>query len=219
MFCSRRCFTPVLYLVLSKLVADGLEMSAVMMLLVASQLIFGEWMPPEYRPVVGYLALSLQYSSFHTSIAMTTNRLLALLFPLRYNILCTNKTTVVVIVICWLIAWFHNLIYLKPECSFTFDPQIRKLVFTDDTCGEILSLYKDLIYNVVLALLTMIIDIFSLVKLRSQSSKSVNAPGRLSREKPWFLQATINSSLYVLMLTSFHTAHCFSGFTTHVSFF
>ncbi|EYC35803.1 hypothetical protein Y032_0979g3275 [Ancylostoma ceylanicum] len=91
---------------------------------------------------------------------------------------------------------------------------MKKFVFSHDTCGEILSLYKDLIYNVVLALLTMTIDVFSLVKLRSKSSKIMYAPGASTREKPWFLQATINSSLYVLMLASFHIADCFSGITT-----
>ncbi|RCN37156.1 hypothetical protein ANCCAN_16957, partial [Ancylostoma caninum] len=109
----RRCFTPVRFLVLSKLVADGLEMFVVMMLLVASQLIFEDYIAPEYRPAVGYLALALQYSSFYSSIAMTVNRLLAVLYPLRYNSWFNKRTTIIMVVVCWLLAWIHNLIYLR----------------------------------------------------------------------------------------------------------
>ncbi|EPB67807.1 hypothetical protein ANCCEY_13100 [Ancylostoma ceylanicum] len=106
--------------------------------------------------------------------------------PLRYNFLFNEKTTVIMVVICWLFAWIHNLIYLKPECSFTYDPTILQFVFSNDRCGAALSLYQDLVYNVVLALLSTAVDIFSLTRLRSMSS------------------ATINSFLYVLMLASFH---------------
>ncbi|KAK6746780.1 hypothetical protein RB195_000192 [Necator americanus] len=81
----RRRFTPFRCLILSKLMADGLELFIVMMVLVPSELIFGEWVPQRYRPAVGYFAIGLQYSSFQTSIAMTANRLLVVLYPLKYN--------------------------------------------------------------------------------------------------------------------------------------
>ncbi|RCN31094.1 hypothetical protein ANCCAN_23138 [Ancylostoma caninum] len=184
----RRCFTPVRFLVLSKLVADGLEMFVVMMLLVASQLIFEDWIAPKYRPAVGYLALALQYSSFYSSIAMTVNRLLAVSYPLRYNSWFNNRTTIIMVVVCWLFAWIHNLIYLKPECSFTFDPVIEQFVFSTEQCGETLSLYQDLAYNVVLAVLSTAVDIFSLARLRSMSKRTIHIPGGSKREKPWFLQ-------------------------------
>ncbi|KIH52774.1 hypothetical protein ANCDUO_17118 [Ancylostoma duodenale] len=209
----RRCFTPVRFLVLSKLVADGLEMFVVMMLLVASQLIFEDWIAPKYQPTIGYLALALQYSSFYSSIAMTVNRLLAVLYPLRYNSWFNNRTTIIMVVVCWLFAWIHNLIYLRPECSFTFDPMIEQFVFSTEPCGETLSLYQDLTYNVVLAILSTTVDIFSLVRLRTMSRRTIHIPDGSKREKPWFLQATINSCLYVLMLGSFHIAECFTGIT------
>ncbi|EYC14499.1 hypothetical protein Y032_0040g240 [Ancylostoma ceylanicum] len=204
MLSPRRYLIPVRYLILSKLIADGLEIIVVMMLLVASQLIFGDWIQTKYRPIVGYLALSLQYSSFYTSLALTLNRFMVVMNPLRYNFLFNEKTTVIMVVICWLFAWIHNLIYLKPECSFTYDPTILQFVFSNDRCGAALSLYQDLVYNVVLALLSTAVDIFSLTRLRSMSSRTRRSPGESKREKPWFLQATINSFLYVLMLASFH---------------
>ncbi|KAL6738176.1 hypothetical protein Aduo_011753 [Ancylostoma duodenale] len=184
----RRCFTPVRFLVLSKLVADGLEMFVVMMLLVASQLTFEDWIAPKYRPTIGYLALALQYSSFYSSIATTVNRLLAVLYPLRYNSWFNNRTTIIMVVVCWLFAWIHNLIYLRPECSFTFDPIIEQFVFSTEPCGETLSLYQDLTYNVVLAILSTAVDIFSLVRLRTMSKRTIHNFGGSNREKPWFLQ-------------------------------
>ncbi|EYC14500.1 hypothetical protein Y032_0040g240 [Ancylostoma ceylanicum] len=174
MLSPRRYLIPVRYLILSKLIADGLEIIVVMMLLVASQLIFGDWIQTKYRPIVGYLALSLQYSSFYTSLALTLNRFMVVMNPLRYNFLFNEKTTVIM------------------------------FVFSNDRCGAALSLYQDLVYNVVLALLSTAVDIFSLTRLRSMSSRTRRSPGESKREKPWFLQATINSFLYVLMLASFH---------------
>ncbi|EYC14504.1 hypothetical protein Y032_0040g241 [Ancylostoma ceylanicum] len=209
----RRCFTAVRFLVLSKLVADGLEMFVVMMILVSSQLLFEDWVGPSHRPVVGYLALALQYTSFYSSIAMTVNRLLAVLYPLRYNAWFSNRATIIMVVFCWIFAWTHNIIYLRAECSFTFNPTIQQFVFSNEQCGQNLSLYQDLTYNVVLALLSTIVDIFSLARLRRMGKRPVHISSGAKREKPWFLQATVNSCLYVLMLGSFHIAECFSGIT------
>lgn len=44
---------------------------------------------------------------------------------------------------------------------------MKRFVFSHDKCGQTLSTYNDLTYNVVLAFLTMTIDIFSLVRLWS----------------------------------------------------
>ncbi|KAL6738174.1 hypothetical protein Aduo_011751 [Ancylostoma duodenale] len=184
----RRCFAPIRFLVLSKLIADGLEMFVIMMLLVASQLIFENWITLKYRPAVGYLALALQYSSFYSSIVMTFNHLLAVLYPLRYNFFFNSRSTTVMVAVSWLFAWIHNLIYLRPECSFTFDPMIEQFVFSSAPCGEALSLYQDLIYNVVLAVISTTVDIFALARLKTISKKTIHISGESKRERPWFLQ-------------------------------
>ncbi|KAK6752434.1 hypothetical protein RB195_003703 [Necator americanus] len=177
----------------------------------------GEWMPKCYRPVVGYLALALQYSSFYTSVGMTINRFFTIMYPLKCRKWFRPKAIIVMISICWLFAWAHNLIYLIPGCEFTFDFTIIRFVFSEERCADNLSLYQDLIYNIVLSILVTTIDIFSLAKLRRMARRTAHVSIKTRREKPWFLQATINSALYLLMLVCFHTSDFFDG--TNIRFF
>ncbi|ETN82971.1 hypothetical protein NECAME_07625 [Necator americanus] len=111
-FYYRRNFTPFRYLILSKLIADGLELLIVMMILVPSELIIGEWVPQRYRPAVGYFAIGLQYSSIFTSVGMTANRLLAISYPLKYNTWFTKSTTVTMVIISWLLGFIVRVDYV-----------------------------------------------------------------------------------------------------------
>ncbi|KAK6746785.1 hypothetical protein RB195_000194 [Necator americanus] len=119
-FYYRRNFTPFRYLILSKLIADGLELLIVMMILVPSELIIGEWVPQRYRPAIGYFAIGLQYSSILTSVGMTANRLLAVLYPLKYNTWFTKSTTVTMVIISWLLGFIVRVDYVY--CEFTLSP-------------------------------------------------------------------------------------------------
>ncbi|KAK6057930.1 hypothetical protein COOONC_04510 [Cooperia oncophora] len=89
------------------------------------------WLHEDNEHIVGYLALSLQYSSIYTSVAMTVNRFIVVTFPRHYNKWFNTKTTMVSITACWVIAWVHNTIHLKEGCNFTFDAQIRQFKFSD----------------------------------------------------------------------------------------
>nr|CDJ95214.1 unnamed protein product [Haemonchus contortus] len=44
--------------------------------------------------------------------------------------------------------------------------------------------------------------------------ETTSPTGQLYKEKPWLLQATANSILYILMLAAFHIADLFEGATT-----
>ncbi|KAK6045274.1 hypothetical protein COOONC_17221 [Cooperia oncophora] len=204
---------PFQYLIISKLTADGLAMLVPVMAFSASQLFFGRWLHEDNEHIVGYLALSLQYSSIYTSVAMTVNRFIVVTFPRHYNKWFNTKTTMVSITACWVIAWVHNTIHLKEGCNFTFDAQIRQFKFSDEECGRTLSLYQDLIYNLTMAVITTLVDVYCLLKLSHYRGKTVYSPGRSKKERSWFLQTTTNSILYVLMLVSFHVAGCFEGIT------
>ncbi|KAK6030216.1 hypothetical protein OSTOST_03655 [Ostertagia ostertagi] len=186
---------PFHYLILSKLAADAIEMVLPMMTFSASQLLFGRWLGVQNDPIVGYLALSLQYSSIYTSAAMTVNRLIAVVYTHQYSKWFNKKTTIIWIIACWMIAWIHNAIHLKENCSFIFNAQMRQFTFSDEQCGRTLSLYQDLIYNVTLAIITTLADIYCLLKMT------------------YYRETATNSIFYVLMLASFHIAECFEGIT------
>ncbi|PIO70783.1 hypothetical protein TELCIR_07349, partial [Teladorsagia circumcincta] len=120
---TRRRLHPFQYLMLSKLAADGIELLVPLLCLSASQLLLdvwqfcsGQWLDENKKPIVGYLALSLQYSSIYTSVAMTVNRTIAVTFPQEYKKWFNNKATMIWIAACWLIAWTHNVVHLKDKC-------------------------------------------------------------------------------------------------------
>ncbi|KAK5982810.1 hypothetical protein GCK32_002072 [Trichostrongylus colubriformis] len=176
------------------------------MTLSASQLLFGHWLRDKDKTVAGYLALSLQYSSIYTSIAMTVNRLVAVNCPQKYSKWFGRKNTVMYIIACWLIAWVHNAVHLEDGCSFTFQAETCQFEFSNEQCGRTLSLYQDLIYNVIIAIVSTLVDIYCLLQLNYKKEMIAYSVNRRKREKPWFLQTILNSIFYVSMLGSFHVA-------------
>ncbi|KAK6030218.1 hypothetical protein OSTOST_03657 [Ostertagia ostertagi] len=210
----RQCLHPFQYLMLSKLAADGIELLVPIMGFSASQLLFGQWLHENKKPVVGYLALSLQYSSIYTSVAMTVNRTIAVTFPQGYKKWFNNKTTIIWVAACWVIAWTHNAIHLKEGCHFLFDLQTRLFKFSNEQCGRTLALYQDLIYNLTIAILTTLVDIYCLLKLSCVKKMVTYSPNRADKERPWFLQTTANAIFYALMLVSFHVSDYSEGITT-----
>ncbi|KAK6048777.1 hypothetical protein COOONC_13718 [Cooperia oncophora] len=117
----------------------------------------GHWLHEDNEHIVGYLALSLQYSSIYTSVAMTVNRFIVVTFPRHYNKWFNTKTTMVSITACWVIAW---KVATSPSMH-----KVRQFKFSDEECGRTLSLYQDLIYNLTMAVITTLVDVYCLLKL------------------------------------------------------
>ncbi|ETN82969.1 hypothetical protein NECAME_07623, partial [Necator americanus] len=110
---------------------------------------------------------------------MTANRLLVVLYPLKYNVWFTKSKTATIIIIAWLLAFIVRLDYVYSDCHFVFDVQSKQFIYT--ACSRILPF----IANSILALFTTTLDIFSLSRIKNIS------------------EATINSALYLSMLGLF----------------
>ncbi|CAJ0608181.1 unnamed protein product [Cylicocyclus nassatus] len=178
------------YFSLSHAIIHGLNQFLVVIIFMSTQTFVGQWMKPH---VVGYFALSLQFSSLYTSITMSLNRLMSE----------HGKTSVLKI----------NLIFVEictksfiEDCGFHFQPNGALFHFGKAPCGEFVSLYMDIIFNLILTSIVVPMDIYSLYTLYKYSKSRVMSTRRVKTEKPWFVQTLSNSLIFASMLFCFHIA-------------
>ncbi|EYC00576.1 hypothetical protein Y032_0114g424 [Ancylostoma ceylanicum] len=162
----KRSIHPFKYFNMSHAVIHGAAQLIVVVVFISTQLLTTQWVNSS---VVGYLALSFQFTSLYTSITMSLNR----------------------------------AIY---GCSFDFDRSRAEFVFSDSTCGRVISIFIDIVYNIILVVAVIPIDIVSLYLLNKIAKKRAENTKRLQKEKPFFIQTLLNSVLFASMLICFHLA-------------
>ncbi|CAJ0608275.1 unnamed protein product [Cylicocyclus nassatus] len=111
----------------------------------------------------------------------------------------------------------YTSVYFKAGCDFYFDHENGVWSFGSDPCSVWISFYIDMCYNVFLFLTIIIIDIATLIQLksttRSMLSRSVQiddkqnndiSSKRRRKELLLFTQTFVNSLMYAFMLLCFH---------------
>ncbi|CAJ0608276.1 unnamed protein product [Cylicocyclus nassatus] len=166
---------------------------------------------------IGQLSLFFVETAFHCCLCLSINRFLAISYPTLYRQLFTDKVTVITIIFVSLISAFYWAIYFVEGCNFYFDHKYRVWSFGSDPCSVFLSFYIDMAYNVCLFLLVGIIDVATLLQLRSttksflshllQTKKKQVQDTILRRRRKeilFFMQTFMNSLIYAFMLVCFH---------------
>ncbi|ETN74425.1 hypothetical protein NECAME_13001 [Necator americanus] len=154
---------PFKYFTLSQAIIHFTGQSVVVILCIASQLIFGPWV---YPPLVGYMALALQFASLYISLTMSVNRLISVSFPTRYPKVFTPTTAAVIAILACIFAFSTTSALLVDECNLNFRRDIGGFSFRDTDCGRLFSTYIDAIYSIALVLIAVPLDITSLFILR-----------------------------------------------------
>ncbi|EYC00583.1 hypothetical protein Y032_0114g426 [Ancylostoma ceylanicum] len=137
---------------------------------------------------------------------MSLNRMMSVRFTFIYAKIFTKSNTILIIIVTWLLAFSSSIVLLIDGCSFNFNVSIAEFHFDNTDCGRFLSFYVDIVYNSVLLSIVIPLDMYSLYSLHKITQRQVMSTRRIRREKPWFLQTLLNSTLFALMLACFHTA-------------
>ncbi|RCN28642.1 hypothetical protein ANCCAN_25613 [Ancylostoma caninum] len=165
---------------------------------------------------VGQLSLFFVETAFHCCLCISINRFVAITFPMKYRRIFTNNTTTGLVVFISVLSALYWSVYFKSGCDFFFDHSYHVWSFGSDPCSVWLSFHIDMGYNVCLFLVVVLIDIVTLLQLRSMTKsvlarktatdayQSSDMSRRQRKELLFFLQAFTNSLVYVFMLICFH---------------
>ncbi|VDM78093.1 unnamed protein product [Strongylus vulgaris] len=82
--------------------------------------------------------------------------------------------TLVIVIFVSLISALYWGVYFKDGCDFYFDHVSRVWSFGDEPCSVWLSFHIDMGYNVCLFIFIGIIDIFTLLQLRSMTKNALS---------------------------------------------
>lgn len=163
---------------------------------------------------IGQLSLFFVETAFHCSLFISINRLMAITYPMHYRRTFTARNTVAIIAFISLISGLYWGAYFTEGCDFFFDHKNAVWSFGSEPCSVWMSFYIDMIYNVVLFVAVGVIDIATFVQLKLKTKEisrrqvdgkqTKEAAMRDRKEFLFFVQATLNSSIYAFMLVCFH---------------
>ncbi|CAJ0608125.1 unnamed protein product [Cylicocyclus nassatus] len=174
-------------------------------------------MPESLRGVnsiLGQLALFFVEIVFHCSLILSIDRLIATAFPLRYQNWLTDKVTLSLLAFITVLAASYWAIYFFGDCSFHFSHKLRIWAFEKPQCTGYGLEYIDMIYHLSLFGLTSIFDLITLSRLERLRKRFTvehhdvqgahESKRRAKKELLLFVQATLTSSMYLIMIICFH---------------
>ncbi|EYB98219.1 hypothetical protein Y032_0133g1776 [Ancylostoma ceylanicum] len=198
------------YFRMSHAITHGVAQLVVVTIFISSQLLmFGkQWIDAS---VVGYVALSFQFNSLYTAFTMSLNRLASLTVPTSYSKIFSPRHTALIVIGTWAFSFTTCSMLLIKDCNFNFIGSEAEFAFSDSQCGQFIARYVDIVYNSVLVMTIIPIDILSLFLLHKIAKKRAERTRYLRKEKPWFIQTLLNSLVFACMLVFFHVAVFFDN--------
>ncbi|KAK0409783.1 hypothetical protein QR680_004755 [Steinernema hermaphroditum] len=184
-------------------------------------LFFVCWSAPitysNYTPVLttlnrkmGHSILYFWFVSLYYHLIIAANRLIAMFFPINYSHIFSGNRSRIYVLIPWMLALAHMVVYFFDGCDFYFDSTSYLWTFREDTeCGRSLAYFIDLIYGCTVMGVTASVDIITFIRLRmykNKLSKTINHRDRKrnNREIRFFAQSCVTTLMFILMLISFH---------------
>ncbi|KAK5980473.1 hypothetical protein GCK32_006029 [Trichostrongylus colubriformis] len=108
--------------------------------------------------VVGQLIMLFWYASIYGHLLLALNRLVAIIRPIKYNSMFSNRRVIYILAAFWLFCLLVVTVYFFEECNFTFDPDTFVWDYAETVCGQIISFYVDLVHGTVVCVMIILID-------------------------------------------------------------
>uniref|UniRef100_A0A914UJ77 G-protein coupled receptors family 1 profile domain-containing protein n=1 Tax=Plectus sambesii TaxID=2011161 RepID=A0A914UJ77_9BILA len=166
---------------------------------------------------IGQLSLFFWFGGIYSTLLIGVNRFFAISFPVRYRKAFTDRNTIFLIILCWILATFHAILYFFDGCDFFYDPSTYVWQYDTTPCGNFASFYLDFCFGVASFAIIFIFNVLTAAKLHlsnkqqlasqvaSQTASEIrDQEKRRKREIRFFVQACINGASFNIMLISFH---------------
>ncbi|GMT16617.1 hypothetical protein PFISCL1PPCAC_7914, partial [Pristionchus fissidentatus] len=160
---------------------------------------------------VGQIALLFLYGSIYTHLAVSFNRMMSLLFPLRYLLLFDFRKSLALLFVVWTCAVIEIIPYFwSTECFFIYEYEVALWTFAETECGEFFGFYFDFVPSITVIICILTMDVIALSRLRSNhaaaSLTQMNADQRKRRkiEIGFFIQSLCQTVPFLLAVLCFH---------------
>ncbi|CAJ0588456.1 unnamed protein product [Cylicocyclus nassatus] len=141
----------------------------------------------------------------HLFIAL--NRMCAICLPWKYDRYFSRNRTKILIVICWFVSITRCLIsYGYNDCDLVYEGSIWAYLFTVTEQCKFISKYLDFYKDVILTTLIAIIDLITVIKVRT-TRKQLRQPGgessRRKKEINFLKQAILQGLVFAIELFTY----------------
>ncbi|KAF8375349.1 hypothetical protein PRIPAC_81778 [Pristionchus pacificus] len=165
----------------------------------------------ELGKTVGQVALLFLYGSVYTHLAVSFNRMMSLMYPLKYLMMFDFQKGVALLIIVWTCAVIETVPYFwSAHCFFFYKSEVALWEFAETKCGEFFGFYFDFLLSVIIVLLILTMDIIALSKLRKNNADIHSAQmsheqrRRRKLEVLFFVQSLCQTVPFLLAVLCFH---------------
>ncbi|ULT94041.1 hypothetical protein L5515_010644 [Caenorhabditis briggsae] len=159
----------------------------------------------------GQCTIIFWWSCIIAHLAISINRYVSIVFPIKSYIWFTVPNTKYAIFCIWLIGFLVTIPYFWHDtCYVAFNAHTFQWTYAEDPCGQFLSLF-DFIGGVILCSFAFTIDMLTLFRLREANNiigistqTAAEATKRRKTEIRFFTQAFTQCIVFCICLLSFH---------------
>ncbi|GMS85494.1 hypothetical protein PENTCL1PPCAC_7669, partial [Pristionchus entomophagus] len=160
---------------------------------------------------VGQVALLFLYGSIYTHLAVSFNRMMSLLYPLRYLMMFDLRKGIALLVVVWTCAFIEIAPYFwSRECYFFYKYEVALWEFAETGCGEFFGFYFDFLPSIVIVVCILVMDVIALMRLRSShadayvSTMSEEQKKARKIEIGFFTQSLCQTVPFLMAVLCFH---------------
>ncbi|GMR37709.1 hypothetical protein PMAYCL1PPCAC_07904, partial [Pristionchus mayeri] len=160
---------------------------------------------------VGQVALLFLYGSIYTHLAVSFNRMMSLLFPLRYLMMFDFRKSLALLVVVWICAFIEIIPYFwSHNCYFFYKYEVALWEFAETECGEFTGFYFDFLPSIIVVIFILIMDVIALIRLRATHAATCDTnmsnEQRKARkiERGFFIQSLCQTVPFLMAVLCFH---------------
>ncbi|PIO63190.1 hypothetical protein TELCIR_15224 [Teladorsagia circumcincta] len=140
------------------------------------------------------MTIIAQCGAYLSMFLLSLNRFVCVFKPTEYAEFFSDRSTMRYIAISTLISLAYGCVYFDESCYFIFDRDSLVFIFSNTSCGQILSGYVDFWFSIVLFAISCLLDITTLIKLQWKLRSYEGSRLLSQRSKPMLGQPTPNKS-------------------------
>ncbi|KAF8364498.1 hypothetical protein PRIPAC_91421 [Pristionchus pacificus] len=160
---------------------------------------------------VGQIALLFLYGSIYTHLAVSFNRMMSLMYPLRYLLMFDMRKSAALLCVVWTLAFIEIVPYFwSRNCYFFYKYEVALWEFAETECGEFFGFYFDFLPSIVVVFFILAMDVVALIKLRASHKdafvSTMSQEQRKARkiEIGFFIQSLCQTVPFLMAVLCFH---------------
>ncbi|CAJ0573701.1 unnamed protein product, partial [Mesorhabditis spiculigera] len=163
---------------------------------------------PEISRIFGHINLICYDICIYSHLVISINRLTAIYFPFKYNIVFSETNVRITVIVIWILAVLPTFyLYIIEDCRFIYSDDFWNFTFTNSPACAFITWYTDFLKYVSTVALIAFLDIITFAKVRFSTSK-VSISDAAARKKRhdeinFVKQVCLQGVVFVLELNTY----------------